>query len=150
MITTKIQDLQELSDELDSFFSQFSQTKFKHGQSNVNYCDCIGLPIQYYKSKGYDVSWEADLPRELVRYQGLRQLILSLPFRLATDEEIKNQVTLYLWMPGEVCAHIGMMVPEYLSNKTDNASQLVYHVGQAGLMREYIYPETGENFILLP
>ena len=135
-----------LNPDVSEFLERFKSTQFGHGETSYERADCIGLIILYLKHTGKQVLWEDRLPRRLIRYQGLQELIWSLPFKEANAEQINREVTTFLWVPGNTCAHIGLRIP-LDDNDDEDLGGLVYHMCPSGLKSERVNPRKGTSAI---
>lgn len=63
---------------IDSDFAQrfkLERIPFVLGSSEWHGADCIGLLVLYFKHKGWDYSWEKDVPRKITNIRNFDRLL---------------------------------------------------------------------------
>jgi hypothetical protein len=109
--------------------------RFRLGESNENFCDCIGLVIYYLKDLGYQCLWEADVAREPTSYQNFyNQLDLHGFVKVSSKSPCPLAAT---WKNPDGTGHIGVyyegkiyhLRPEGIQIKLHEKEQLWYYIG---------------------
>lgn len=99
--------------------------RFRLGESNEHFCDCIGLVIWFLKQEGFKCPWEKDVVRLPTNYSEFYNQMWQHGFK---DHEYSNFPVVSIANP-DGTGHIGL-----IHNK------LIYHMRPEGLqIKQYTY-----------
>lgn len=80
--------------------------RFRLGESNEKFCDCLGLVLIYLRSEGFKCLWEERVPRLPTSYPEFEKQMVENKFAMSLSTNFDGAVT---WKNPDGTGHIGVL-----------------------------------------
>jgi hypothetical protein len=108
---------------METFNLETLKPRFKLGESNQNFCDCVGLVILYLKSKDYACTWEKFVKREITNWEDFNRQMASNGFsKVKSDFYVEE--TCIVWREEDGTGHIGIVHNNFIYQMTPYGIQI--------------------------